>query len=78
MQADCRLVTVDPFDLFLPVPGPERPKSQVRTVIQRELRETVDPSILANPIARLHKKQLAPKPCAGKARQMPSLRTSSL
>jgi hypothetical protein len=44
----------DPFDLLLPVPRPERPKNQIRTVRQWELRETVDPTMFADPIPCLH------------------------
>lgn len=54
MRAERRLMTIDSLDLFLPVPGPERPKSQVRPVRQRELREPVESSMFANPVACMH------------------------
>jgi hypothetical protein len=54
MEAQCCLVAENPFNLFLSVPGPKGPKSEVGAVGRWKLRETIDAAMFPDPISCLH------------------------
>ena len=47
-------MTVDPFDLFLAVPGPERPEDKIGPIRCREQRQAVNAAVFADPVPGLH------------------------
>ena len=47
-------MTVDAFDLFLPVPGPERPEHKIGPIRRREQRQAIDAAVFPDPVSGLH------------------------
>jgi hypothetical protein len=47
-------VAITPFDFFVPVPRPERPKDKIGSVSPREEREPVDSTVLPDPVPNLN------------------------
>ena len=47
-------MTVDPFYLFLPISGSERPKYKIGPIRRREQRQAVDAAVFAVPVPGLH------------------------
>jgi hypothetical protein len=54
VKAKSGLMTVDPLRGLFPIPGPERPKHQVRALASRKARQPVDSPMLTNPVPRLN------------------------
>ena len=54
MKAQSRLMAVDPLGGLSPIPGPERPKHQVRALASRKAGEPIDSPMLTNPVSRLN------------------------
>jgi hypothetical protein len=54
MEAQSSLMAVDSLGGLSPIPGPERPKHQVRALASREARQPIDSPMLTNPISRLN------------------------
>jgi len=54
VKAQSRLMAVDSLDGFCPIPGPERPKHQVRTLASRKAGEPIDSPMFTNPVSRLN------------------------
>src|ERR1019366_4523353 len=53
IEAQRRLITVNPFYLFLPIPGPERPKYKIGPIRRREQRQAVDAAVFPDPVPGL-------------------------
>jgi hypothetical protein len=54
MEAQSSLMAVDSLAGLFPIPGPERPKHQVRALALRKASQPIDSPMLANPVSRLH------------------------
>ena len=54
VKAQRRLMTVDAFDFFVSVPGPQRPKHEIGSISCRKQREPVDAAVLTDPVPDLH------------------------
>jgi len=54
MKAQSRLMAVDPLGGLSPIPGPERPKHQVRALASRKARQPIDSPMLTNPVSCLN------------------------
>ena len=54
VKAQSSLMTVDSLGGLPPIPGPERPKHQVRALASRKARQPVDSPMLTNPVSRLN------------------------
>ena len=54
MEAQRRLMTVNPLYLFLPIPGPERPEHKIGPIRRREQRQMVDAAVFPGPVPGLH------------------------
>src|SRR6266567_6163598 len=46
-------MTINTFDLFFPIPGPERPEDKVGPIRCREQRQAVDAAVFADPVPGL-------------------------
>ena len=53
MEAQCRLMAVNPFDSFLPIPGPERPEHQIGPVRRGKQRQAIDAAVFPGPVPGL-------------------------
>jgi hypothetical protein len=53
VKAHSSLMAVDPLSGFAPIPGPERPKHQVWALASRKASQSIDSSMLTNPITGL-------------------------
>jgi hypothetical protein len=47
-------MAVDSLGGLSPIPGPERPKDQVRALASRKARQPIDSPMLTNPVSRLN------------------------
>jgi hypothetical protein len=47
-------MTINAFDLFVPVPGPERPEHKIGPIRRREQRQAVDAAVFPDPVPGLH------------------------
>jgi len=47
-------MAVDPLGCFSSIPGPERPKHQIRMLASRKVSETINSPVLTNPVSRMH------------------------
>jgi hypothetical protein len=47
-------MTVNSLYLFLPIPGPERPKYKIGPIRRREQRQAVDTAVFPDPVPGLH------------------------
>jgi hypothetical protein len=47
-------MTVSPFYLFLPIPGPERPEHKIGPIRRRKQRQAVDTAMFPDPVPGLH------------------------
>jgi hypothetical protein len=54
MKAQSSLMAVDSLGELSPIPGPERPKHQVRALTSRKAGQPIDFSMLTNPVSRLN------------------------
>ncbi len=54
VKAQSSLMAVDSLDDLSPVPGPERPKHQVRALTSRKAGQPIDSPMLTNPVSRLN------------------------
>jgi hypothetical protein len=54
VEAQSSLMAVDPLGDLSPIPGPERPKHQVRALASRKARQPIDSPMLTNPITGLN------------------------
>ncbi len=54
MKAQSSLMAVDSLGGLSPIPGPERPKHQVRALALRKASQPIDSPMLANPVSRLN------------------------
>ena len=54
VKAQSMLVAVNPLGNLSPIPGPERPKHQVRALASRKARQPIDSPMLTNPVSRLN------------------------
>jgi hypothetical protein len=52
VKAQSCLMAVDSLDGFCPIPRPERPKHQVRTLASRKAGEPIDSPMFTNPVSR--------------------------
>jgi hypothetical protein len=52
VKAKSSLMAVDSLGDLSPIPGPERPKHQVRALASRKAGEPIDSSMLTNPVFR--------------------------
>ena len=53
MEAQSSLMAIDSLAGLFPIPGPERPKHQVRTLALRKASQPIDSPMLTNPVSRL-------------------------
>jgi hypothetical protein len=54
VKAQSGLMAEDPLDGLSTIPGPERPKHQVRALASRKAGQPIDSSMLANPVSSLN------------------------
>jgi hypothetical protein len=54
IEAQGRLMTINAFDLFVPVPGPERPEHKIGPIRRREQRQAVDAAVFPDPVPGPH------------------------
>jgi hypothetical protein len=54
MKAQSSLMAVDSLGGLFPIPGPERPKHQVRPFTSRKAGKPIDSPMLTNPVSRLN------------------------
>ena len=47
-------MAINPFDFFVPVPRPERPKNKIGSISAGEEREPVDSTMLPDPVTNLN------------------------
>ena len=47
-------MAVDSLSDLFPIPGPERPKHQVRALASRKVGQPIDSAMLTNPVSRLN------------------------
>jgi hypothetical protein len=54
VEAQSSLMAVDSLASLSPIPGPKRPKHQVRALASRKARQPIDSPMLTNPVSRLN------------------------
>jgi hypothetical protein len=54
VKAQSSLMAVDSLGDLSPIPGPERPKHQVRALTSRKTGQPIDSPMLTNPVSRLN------------------------
>jgi len=54
VKAQSSLMAVDSLGSLSPIPGPKRPKHQVRALASRKTRQPIDSPMLTNPVSRLN------------------------
>ena len=54
VKAQSSLMAVDSLGDLSPIPGPERPKHQVRALASRKARQSIDSPMFTNPVSRLN------------------------
>jgi len=54
VKAQSSLMAVHSLDSLSPIPGPERPKHQVRALASRKAGKPIDSPMLTNPVSRLN------------------------
>ena len=65
VKAQSGLMAIDSLGGLSPVPGPKRPKHQVRAFASRKAGQSIDPPMFTNPISRLNvvRVSILRKPC---------------
>ena len=71
VEAQSSLMAVDSLGGLFPIPGPERPKHQVRALASRKARQPIDSPMLANPVSHVNVVGMS---VLGKARSLGLLR----